>query len=65
MKGLILNDIIVKLNSHKGNWRLICDETGLGYEWISKLARNKISGPGICKIQRLYTYLNKLEKGRK
>lgn len=54
------------LQQHKGHWRSICSATGLDYEWLNKLARDKIEDPGVNKIQKLHDHLVSLKpKSRK
>lgn len=53
----ILTETIELLDIDKGNWPQTAAETGLGREWISKLARGLIPDPGVTKIETLHAYL--------
>lgn len=39
--------------------RKIAEETGLDEAWLSAFNRQKISDPGVNKVQTLYEYLTK------
>jgi hypothetical protein len=41
----------------KGQWVKTAEATGLGREWLVKLARGFITDPGITKIETLEKYL--------
>lgn len=45
-----------RLNSHKGEWRVIAEESGLGYSWLSKFADGRITNPTTDKLETLYQY---------
>lgn len=53
----LLEETITLLGKDKGNWPTTAEETGLGREWISKLARGLIDDPGINKVEKLHAYL--------
>ena len=59
----IYNDTIDLLKATKGHVsrRKIAADTGLGYEWINKLAQGLIEDPGVQKIQMLHNYLVNLK----
>ena len=44
------------LRKHRGHWPTIARETGLGYQWIIKLAADKIPDPGVVKIEKLLAW---------
>jgi len=37
----------------------IADATGLGFDWITKLAQERIPDPGVNKIEKLLVFLEK------
>jgi len=47
------------LKSSKGNWRVVCADTGLDYSWLTKLAQGRIPNPSVHKIQTLADYFKK------
>ena len=55
----ILDETISMLASSKGaiSRRKIAQDTGLGYEWLQKLAQGHIEDPGIKRIYKLNEYL--------
>lgn len=53
----LLTDTIKLLEANKGRWREISRDTGLGYDWINKLAQGCIADPGVRKIQKLHDHL--------
>jgi hypothetical protein len=54
----LLEQTIHLVKRDRGNWPITAKETGLGREWLSKLAQGKIPDPGVQKIERLHTYLS-------
>jgi len=54
-----LLQIIAFLETQKGRLPKIAKETGLGLEWLRKLTGGYIRDPGISKIEKLETYMNK------
>lgn len=54
----LLDETIELLQVDRGNWPETAAATGLGREWISKLARNQIDDPGVKKILKLHAYLS-------
>lgn len=52
----MLTETIEMLRRAKSRPR-IAEETGLGLQWMHKLAQGHIKDPGVTKIQRLYEYL--------
>jgi len=47
----------IKLSNHSR--KEIADATGLGFDWINKLAQGRIPDPGVNKIEKLLGFLNK------
>ena len=41
------------LESTKGTWTKIADETKLNIEWIYRFAQGRINDPGVNKIEKL------------
>ena len=52
-----VRQIIDYLESQKGRLPTIAQETGLGLEWLRKLAGGHIQDPGISKIETLRAYM--------
>lgn len=48
--------VMAQLQMSKGSWRKISRETGLGYEWLSKVAQGAIKNPGVKQIEMLDHY---------
>jgi hypothetical protein len=51
-----LLDVKRELECRRGQWPAICGETGLSYDWLTKLMRGVIRDPGISKIDALQRY---------
>jgi len=41
----------------RGRYREVAEATGLGYEWLAKLAQGVIHDPGVNKIELLNRFL--------
>lgn len=56
----MLNDTIQLLETTKGeiSRRRMAADTGLGFEWINKLAQGRINDPGYKRIVTLHNYLS-------
>jgi len=54
-----LPQILAFLETQKGRLPKIATETGLGLEWLRKLAGGYIRDPGVGKIEKLEIYMNK------
>lgn len=57
----LLETTIALLREH-GRYREVADATGLGYDWLAKLAQGAIADPGVNKIERLHRYLSESVK---
>lgn len=53
MENYTTETLIARLQQTKGNWRVICAETGLGYSWLTKFAQRQIPNPGIKRLEIL------------
>jgi hypothetical protein len=53
----LLQETIELLRKDRGNWPTTAADTGLGREWLSKLAQGAIDDPGVVKIEKLNAYL--------
>ncbi len=53
-------EIIAFLDRQKGRLPTVAKETGLGLEWLRKLAAGHIRDPGVHKIEKLRAYMNKI-----
>lgn len=62
MSNDLLTLTLSELRSRRGSWPAICRDTGLDYDWMTKLAQGRISDPGIRKIQRLADYFATTER---
>lgn len=45
------------LEERKGDWQEICDDLGISYHWLTKMAQKQIKDPGIAKVEQLHRYL--------
>ena len=52
-----IEQIKAALDSRRGTWRQVCEDTGLDYSWLTKFAQGQIKNPGYRKIQTLAGYL--------
>lgn len=59
----LLQQTICLLDADRGEWSKTAKETGLGYEWIKKVANHKVPDPGVNKIETLHDYLASKHKG--
>ena len=53
MEKSLLEQVMRWLETQRGSWREIADETGLGYQWLTALMQGDIQDPGVRKIERL------------
>ena len=60
----LYQETIELLKSDQRTLRSISDESGLGFEWLSKLKQEKIGDPGVVKIQKLNAFLKRGRKRR-
>jgi hypothetical protein len=51
MKTNLKDKAIQIIKDNTGRWRALCAETGLDYNWLSKLSQGKIVDPGVNKIE--------------
>ena len=58
----LLEETLFLLRLDKGDRQKTAEETGLGREWLSKLAQNAIGDPGVNKIEKLNAYLKGAER---
>ena len=61
----MLQDTLDMLHDTDLPRRIIAAESGLGLEWLHKLAQGRIPDPGIIRIQRLHDYLSSRKKRRR
>lgn len=47
-----------ELASRRGDWRALCDATGLSYWWLIKFAQGRIREPGLSKIEALQRFID-------
>ena len=57
MTSRMLTETRDLLQRDKGNWYVTAAETGLGREWIAKLAQGVIKEPSVNRVERLHDYL--------
>lgn len=55
----IYTPVIDWLQTYKGKWSVIAQETGISKRTIEKIARKEIPEPGIFKIQKLHAFFSK------
>lgn len=55
----LLNNTLLLLSKATESRPTIAINTGLGFEWISKIAQGKIKNPGVNDIETLNEYLKK------
>jgi hypothetical protein len=60
-KMTLLDSTLDMLREHK-RYRQIAEDTGLGYEWLTKLAQGRIPDPGVKRIETLHAYLANVNK---
>lgn len=56
----LLNETKRLLEERKGEWPDIGRDTGLGYQWISKVMQGRIKDPGVNKVEKIYRHLRQL-----
>jgi hypothetical protein len=54
----LLDDTKRLLEAREDTFKVLAAETGLGFEWLSKLSQGRIPNPGVRKVQCLYDYLS-------
>ena len=64
MSDTLLSRTLELLSEFKGSWREISDETGIPYDWVSKVGQGVIKDPGVNRTENLYRHLLKLKKKR-
>jgi predicted transcriptional regulator len=52
----LLQYVLDQLESRKGQWPAIAEETGVPYDTITKIAQGQIEDPKVSKVQRLANY---------
>lgn len=62
MDSDLLSVTLTELRARRGRRPSICRETGLDYDWLTKLAQGRIADPGGRKIQRLADYFATTER---
>ncbi len=55
----LYQETINRLQTLKGQYRRISKETGLDYDWLCQVASQRISDPGVKKIERLNSHIEK------
>lgn len=58
MAETLLEKTRALLELDRGSWPTTAEQTGLGREWIAKLAQGLIDDPGVKKIEKLHDYLS-------
>ena len=41
-----------------GNYRVLADKAGVGYEWLSKFAAGSIENPGVKNVAKLEQFFS-------
>lgn len=52
------------LESRRGEWPLIAQETGIDYQWLSKFAQGKFNDPGVSRVEKLLIHSEEYQQGR-
>jgi len=58
----ILTETMILLKESKQKRREIASGAGVGFEWLAKLAQERIPDPGIIRVQKLHKYLKNNEQ---
>lgn len=61
METDLLGYVLAQLESHRGEWPKIAEESGVPYDTICKVVQRQIEDPKVSKIQRLANYFRGLE----
>lgn len=54
----MLREVREALGRARGAWRGVCDDLGISYHWLCKVAQGQIESPGVNEIERLHKYLS-------
>lgn len=58
-KPMMLPTVIAMLESQRGNWAKIADDTGIKYRTIQNIVQGIVKDPSVNTVETLYHYLNK------
>ena len=61
MNESLLNIMKRRLNDHRGQWREVCELAGVGYDWMSRTMQGTIQDPGVLRVERVLSALDKIE----
>ncbi|HNU11737.1 MAG TPA: hypothetical protein PKJ45_10325 [Rubrivivax sp.] len=50
-----VRELLIK---RRGDWKLIADQSGISYSWISKFVNGHIPNPGFTTLRDLFRYLS-------
>lgn len=50
-------EVRAALRRRRGDWRLVADQSGVSYSWISKFVNGHIKNPGFSTLRDLSAYL--------
>ena len=56
----MLPEVIKLLVENRGNWRAICEATGINYNTLQAIAQSKSKNPSVNTIECLHEYLTQL-----
>ena len=54
----MLREVREGLDRARGQWRPICNDLGISYHWLTKVAQGQINSPGVNEVERLHKYLS-------
>jgi hypothetical protein len=54
------NHLRDRVRSH-GNYRVLADQSGVKFDWLTKFARGKIPNPGVVSVSKLETFFGEPE----
>lgn len=57
MEPKMLPEVVALLLEQRGNWRSICEATGVNYNTLQKIAQGKSENPGVNTVEKLHGYL--------
>jgi len=57
IKNITVDSVRSALEGRRGEWRIICDQSGIDYSWLTKFGQGKIQHPGFDKMKKLIAFL--------
>ena len=53
----LLNETKLLLAKADESRKVIANNSGVGYDWLTKFAQGRIPDPGVTRLQKLHDYL--------